>query len=74
MSPDAVPVSSIKQPDETGIDTPCEKETPTPEQGQTPSMGALPVDKPGSNKQQKNTTETEVVATGSGPDPEHYED
>lgn len=84
---------SMILPDETGVDSPCEKEIPVPEQMQNPSMGALPVDTPGGNKHtgdwksttvdeshqreltdDDNESDDEIIATGSGADPEHADD
>lgn len=38
-------------PEETGLDSPSEKENPDPDNNQKPLMGELPVDIPGSAKQ-----------------------
>jgi hypothetical protein len=86
-------VPSMMLPDETGVDAPSEKEIPVPEQTQKPTMGALPVDTPGSKKHnnewqsttvdeshqgeiidEEETSDDSIVATGSGPDPEHADD
>ena len=41
---------SFLQPEQTGVDTPSEKDIPLPEQQDAPSMGALPVDTIGRTK------------------------
>jgi hypothetical protein len=41
---------SFLNPGQTGVDMPSEKDIPLPEQQETPSMGALPVDTIGSSK------------------------
>ncbi|MES2645524.1 MAG: hypothetical protein V4717_01520 [Bacteroidota bacterium] len=76
---------------EEGIDMPSEKELS--EIVQTPVMGALPVDNPGStrvnttwqssagdeahidlSKEESGDNKSEIIATGSGPDPEQIDD
>ena len=42
--------SNFMNPEETGVDMPSEKDIPLPEQQETPSMGALPVDTIGRTK------------------------